>query len=209
MSGEHESESQRRRTEVVARMYKESPSSADAELFSRMREALMPFIKSHPVFRALSNFMGEEDVLQEVLLRFLERRALDRFEDRGPGSLRAYVKKFADRVLRDLLRSCIAKKRGGEAEVGEVDSGVREAAPGPSTVVRHADHMAWCRDALPEQQSEAWELHVENGLDFEEIAGRLKCTAAAVRGRVFRAIIRLVDLGLLKRPEDEVDDDEG
>lgn len=190
------------RTEVYVTRFRDAESSgAGQELFSRLRRALGPYVSSHPVFRALRRWSSEEDLVQEVLLSLLDRDALERFQDRGPGSLRAYVKKHADGTLRDMLRRCTSQRRGGGVEVNEIDSRIPGVEPNPSSAVRHDDLLEECVANLPESQADAWHAHVVKGMGFDEIARESGCTPSAVRGRVFRAINRLIELELIRRPK--------
>lgn len=192
------------RTEDLNRRHQQGSESAGRELFPRLEESLRPAVRRHPLFRLLATQLEVDDVLNELWGRLLAGDTLGRFEDRGPGSLRAYVRTCLQGVLVDLVRRSRSSKALPPGHAPGPADGLRGTpvepaapGPGPATVTDFRDLFERCRAALPPGQREVWCLRSEEGLEFEEIARRTGQTAAAARGHYHRARARLVELGIL------------
>lgn len=197
-------------TELLVSRFLGGNAMAADRLFRNLERSLRPLVRFHPLFRSLRGRMTEDDVLGELWKTLLERDSLEHFDDRGPGSLRAWLRGVLDRLMTDLARRGGAmKRRGGELphsldgssstarRAGQVAGG----APGPATIARVGDFADRCLRALPQREAEVWELRVLRELEFDEIASKLGCTPASARGLLHRARARLVELGILDSPE--------
>ncbi len=194
------------RSEELVRRHRTGDSAAGRELFPRMEVVLRARIRASAIFRRLQPDLDEQDVLNELWRRLLERDALARFEDRGPHSLRAFLRAALDLTLQDLLRRRLAGKRGrpplslDETQAaGRMREDLASPGAGPVTVVLRRDYLEHLLAALPEREARVFELRAREGLDFEAIGARLGLSAAAARGLAHRAHERLVTLGLLSK----------
>jgi len=124
---------------------------------------------------------------------------LERFEDRGPGSLRNYLGAILDSAVLDLVRRQGAVRRGGGERVGSMQSQgdrtsslrVPDAAPTPTSEARAAEVAARIEALLPPREFVVWRLRHNAGLDFPEIGRRLDISADAARALHGRARARL------------------
>jgi len=193
-------------TEFLNERHLEGDEEASSKLFLRLRRSLVAIVRNHSLFPALRARHGEEDVVGELWTRLFSSDAFERFEDRGPGSLRAFVYSALDHLMVDLTRRAGADKRGGGRLPKRLDKTGSETTevhrpeargPGPVTLAGIQDWMGNCEEALDGRELEAWSLRTREGLDFGAIAERLGCTESAARGVMHRAIKRLMDEGLL------------
>jgi len=181
--------------------------AGDAEaaraLFGRHRQELLSRAQSHRLMRRLKNHVTAEDMVDEVFLRALSSGLLQRFEDRGKGSLMGGLYTVLDRTLKDAVRRHLdTDKRGRDVDLQTLDEASQRAVAGalrapdptPTSRVRANDLLELCRTALPPREWDVWRrLHVE-GQDYATIAAQLSLTEAAVRGLVYRARERIVTL---------------
>src|ERR1700722_4826218 len=105
----------------------------------------------------------------------------------------------ADQWLFGIARNVL----GSSYRAGRVEAKARERlGMGRLVVDDHAAHAiarlsengeeaAQALAALPEEQRQAIEARVVEGLDYEEIAGQLRCSRAVVRQRVSRGLSTL------------------
>lgn len=130
------------------------------------------------------------DVVQDALLRTIRR--LSRFEARGHGALRAYLRSAVDNRVRDEFR---AIRRHGIPE--EIDEATVDTAASPFDLAALGEAEAQYRAALKRLSDRDRELivaHVELGYSNEQIAvmtGRGRADSARVA--VSRALQRLAD----------------
>jgi RNA polymerase sigma-70 factor (ECF subfamily) len=130
------------------------------------------------------------DLVQETVIDTLKH--LDRFEYRGEGALRAYLRQAVTNRIRNELRRVARRGTRESLDSGWEcdDTSPLEAAIGRETLDRY--EAALCR--LEPEQREAVVLRVELGLSYEEIAAILKKpTANAARMTVARVLVRLAE----------------
>jgi RNA polymerase sigma-70 factor (ECF subfamily) len=135
--------------------------------------------------------MDTDDLVQVTLLRTVQR--LDRFRDRGRGSLLAYLRGAVLNQIRDEVRRATRFPSDGEPSHEFRDPRVDplEAVIGRQAVAVYEDALA---QLLPEQQ-EAVLLRIEMGCSYQEIAEALgRPSANAARLLTSRALARLVEL---------------
>lgn len=177
--------------------------ACESRLFGELSIVLRHEARAHRLMPLLRRSASEEDVVNEAWVRFYSARAYERFEDRGPGSLRRFLVVIVDRVLHDWLRRASAGKRiaGGEAlslesladggdsrEIGVAQS--RE--PTPTKSVRDGELLALVREALDERERLVWErIEVEQRSSIE-VAHELGISDSAVRGVIHRARAKLI-----------------
>jgi len=178
---------------------------AERQLFHKLWRFLLERTRRSPSWSALQGSMEVEDAAQGLWLTLFRRDSLAGFEDRGEGSLRAWLACCLERHLVDTLRRLTAEQRGGGAPLVSLE-GADSSRPGPipaspdpgaSTIVRFTEWAQRCRQALTPREHRVWCLRVDDELDFEEIGERLGMTASAARGLHLRARERLQALELL------------
>lgn len=178
-------------------------AEAERALFGRHRAELLARAQSHRLTRRLRGQVTAEDMVDEVFLRALSSGLLQRFEDRGKGSLMGALYTVLDRTLKDAVRRHLGTDKRGqdvgfvsldEASLRAAGGGLRAPDPTPTSRVRANDLLDLCRTALPPREWDVWRrLHVE-GQDHATIAAQLSLSEAAVRGLVYRARERIVTL---------------
>jgi RNA polymerase sigma-70 factor (ECF subfamily) len=153
-------------------------------------------LRAHPQYALLASRVDPEDIVQDVWTRTLRPGALDGFEHRGRGSLRAYLLKVLDCTVTDTLRRNGAQKRGGQ--IPHVPLGTRpdehtpplevpSPDPTPTQVARTHELADRFEQSLEEPARTMWQLAERDGLSYEDIARRLGVTSAVVRGMLHRA----------------------
>ena len=185
------------RTEVERRAYLAGDLAAGERLFARHRPALLACARRHRLARALRPYCSAGEIVHEVYLRFLPRLA--EFEAYGPGKLQAYLGDMVKSTMVSRWRHENAQRRrpnGPTVSCGEGEESVDVPAPDPtpSEAPRYRELVALCREALPLEEREVWELVDLEGLTSVEAGERLQLTDAAVRGRLMRARKRLAPI---------------
>ncbi len=175
---------------------------AERRLFEAHRERLLAGARRHSLFRRLRSLVSADDVVQEVLWRSLSSRLLSRFEDRGRGSLDSLLDTVLDRTLVDMARRSNAQKRGGlhtSFRIDTVESNDHPALAGmeartatPSSDLRAADLLRFCRDHLEEEEWTIWHAVEIEGLDTSLVGEERGISASAIRARLFRARQKLI-----------------
>lgn len=166
-------------------------------LHSRLSPLLTARIRSHRAWRRLAGVADLDDVLQETWRRALPS-ALQRFQDRGPGALRALLAKAADRTVVDMLRRSTAKRRGPGQCVELQDESLGQHMPGrprtatPTSQARATELEETAQRLLSPREIEVWELVELQGYTREEAAFATRTTASAVRGLLLRARTKLI-----------------
>ena len=171
----------------------ESPPDSKFLKFLRMmaRARLGPR-SGNPLRRAFSS----GDIVHRVLMRFYGRRR--EFRGRTWPELAAYFSKLVDHETKDAARRARTQKRDvSRLEALSAADAVASAHPSPSSIAgafegagRDADRLRRRIESLPEGLRAVVTLMIE-GLDYAEIADRLKIKESAVRQRASRAIRRL------------------
>ncbi len=128
----------------------------------------------------LSNRQDAEDVLQEVFLKFLQRRPVFPAEEQ----CRAWLMTVTANQCRDLLRSPWRRR------VGELQEAQGFSAPEAET---HPEVAAALRQLAPKDRAVVYLFYYEE-LPTKEIAAILRMTDSAVRTRLSRAREKLKDL---------------
>ena len=177
---------------------------ASRELFERHREVLLRRTRGHGSMRALRHATAPEDIVDEVFLRALSSGFLERFEDRGRGSLGRALFTILDRTLADACRRYGSLKRQANAGTLSLDgedaggripdhaSRLASEDPTPTSAARAAELIELCERLLDVREWEFWRLAEVEGLDSPDIARRCGVSDSAVRGVLFRARAKLV-----------------
>ena len=170
----------------------------DPGLFLRLRRGLLVEVAGHVLFDAVGRHHTAEDVVNELWASVFERGSLARFQDRGPGSLRAWFYRAIDHQMVDLFRRSHATKRGGggadrllESSMVDARRPSSESRVGPAASAELRDLISFCASELPRNQAEVWRLRAQEGRDFAAIGAQLDITASAARGLFRRAIEKL------------------
>lgn len=133
------------------------------------------------------------DIVQDVLMQTLKR--IDRFEDRGKGALKAYLRQAVDNRIRDVMRS--VSRRPVESLDEEAALELPSRGPSPldhaAAAERERNYKA-ALDALSEEERLLIVGRVELGYNYEQLAlVSNRPTAEAARLAVRRAIVRLAE----------------
>lgn len=147
---------------------------------------------------AMKRHVGTEDLIQQVFAKAFTDVA--KFEYRGPGSFRAWLRSMGDFRLRDAIKEMQRKKRGGDRirvePVGSTNSACDVMAmiagddPTASRVMRHAEAEQAMRLAiaeLPEDYREVIRLRYFQRKSIEDTAAVMGRSKASVRALTDRA----------------------
>jgi RNA polymerase sigma-70 factor (ECF subfamily) len=177
--------------------------AAQAAVFGPHRAQLLAQTRGHPLMRFLRQTTTPDDLVDEVFLRALGSGLLQRFEDRGPGSLRKVLTRVLERTLLDACRRLGAAKRApslwADPLSGASDDGEAGTPPQlshwttPTSRARIDELMGRCRRILSEREFAAWILVEVDELDSTAAGKRLDLSPSAVRGLVSRARDKLVE----------------
>lgn len=173
--------------DMVARV-KVGDRSAGDEFYRRYRDELLLTIRAGmgPRLRAA---MDSEDLLQSVALEALEQ--LQKFEPRGPGTLRAFLNRVVRSKLVDRARGLAARKRSGAVPLTDE----LEADVSGKTEVRYSDPRYEALEqallALPADLREVIRMRRFDGMPSKDIASRTGRSDASVRKLYSRAMARL------------------
>ncbi len=177
--------------------------------FERLAEPFRRELKLH-CYRMLGSVHDAEDLVQETFLRAW--RGFGRFDDRGPGALRAWLYRIATNACLDALAGKPARllppQRGPDTSVPPPDipatelawlepypdaelDGIADAAPGPEAryAAREAVQLAFVAviQQLPPRQRAVLLLREVLGWSAAESAELLGGTVASVNSALQRA----------------------
>ncbi len=143
--------------------------------------------------------VGASDVVQDTFAAAFA--SIDRFEDRGPGSFRAWLYEIFEHKAADPRRRFLeAQKRDVRREVAGDASGTREdrqprsPSPSPSAEAMRneaKERLSRAFARLSNDDATVIRLVHEEGIAFEEIGRRMERSAAAARQLYGRAVRRL------------------
>ncbi len=143
--------------------------------------------------------MSAADLLQEAWLVAFQRR--QDFQDRGAGSLRAWLLGIVDLKARETLRRHDAAMRATDREVTRTERPATGAFagddPSPSAVAMSAERIERVRRAMHElsdDDREVLQLGLEEGLPLREVAVRMNRSRDAVKKLYWRALRRLKEV---------------
>jgi RNA polymerase sigma-70 factor (ECF subfamily) len=166
-------------------------SRAVGELFHRHRRVLTLWARGR-LPRWARSVSDTADMVQDVLLNTFRR--LDRFENRGKGALRAYLRQAVMNRINDEKRR-VMRPPTGELEEGVFD--LPETGPTPFDATADAERQRRYKTALASLSEDERVLIVgrmELGYTYEQlalIAGR--ATPEAARVAVRRAVVKLAE----------------
>jgi RNA polymerase sigma-70 factor (ECF subfamily) len=176
------------RTLELVQKLQRGETAAFSELYGRFRDDLLFAIRVR-MGAGLRAAMQSEDVLQSVALDAFQ--ALPGFQDRGKGSLRAFLRRLVENKLRDRARGLAARKRSGSVPL---DDALAEQIAVPALPTYHDaryDRLERALAALPAEMREIVLLRRIDGLDSKSAAERMGRSDDAVRKLYSRAIARL------------------
>ena len=138
-----------------------------------------------------------DDLAQEVLLVVF--REVAKFDRRGPGAFRAWLRTILVRIRDQALRHLTADKRDVDREEPLPGDSARGSelhqlqTPAEVRVPRDEliEGMNRVLDFLEDRDQQLLRLHYVDGLTFEQVATRLGQNAAALRQRAHRLLERL------------------
>lgn len=169
--------------EALARRAREGDREAYDALFATAAERLALYLRLR--FPAAE----EEDLLQDVYLRAHER--FDAFEDRGRGSVLAWLCSIANARGVDELRRRGVRESGGPSVARALEL-AHDPRTGPFTAAGRVEARAAVTAAiaaLPDEQRECLLDHVFEGLSQAEIAERRGMSSSAVQRHVASALV--------------------
>jgi RNA polymerase sigma factor (sigma-70 family) len=160
--------------------------TAAAALVARYEPALTRMIRVRLVDQRLRKLHGESDIFQSVMGSFFVRAALGQYELREPEDLL--------KLLAVMVRNKVAEKarrrdvvRESEPADGERAALVASPEASPGKVIELRQLAEAARARLGPELMEIVALR-EEGLDWNEIAGRVGGSPEAVRKRLARAV---------------------
>lgn len=178
----------------------------DAEALERLTVVHLPILlaraREHPLRRHLRSRPDPSDLVHDVFTRVLSSGLLERFEHRGPGSLRNVLYRVLDRTILDALRFERACKRSANvapAPRDETSAGTAALArhmddrePSPTSAARRNEWIASCRRILTDREWTVWSAVDIDERTPAEVARSLGDGESAVRGVLFRARARIL-----------------
>ncbi|MDP6540134.1 MAG: hypothetical protein QF903_02000 [Planctomycetota bacterium] len=192
------------RTEEVLGHWRRGDLEARRRLFFKLRRFLIGRVRTSVSWPALRARETPEDVAHDLLVSLFQRERFATFEDRGEGSLRAWLDCCLQQYMVDMVRRQSTRRAGEGRAPLPLDGGgsdhraIDPAAsdPGASTLLFYEDWKARILAALPAREELVWRLRVDEELDYNTISEREDITPEGARGLFFRARRRLRDLGL-------------
>jgi RNA polymerase sigma factor (sigma-70 family) len=158
-------------------------------LFARFEPELRRFAHGR-LPRWARDMTDTPDLVQETLLRTFKQ--IERFDDRGEGALRAYMRQALMNRIRDELRRAARRPPGQPLSA---DAPNQEPSPLEAAIGREAvDHFDAALASLNDADRELVIARVELGMSYPEIAACSgRSSANAARMAVVRAILRLTE----------------
>jgi RNA polymerase sigma factor (sigma-70 family) len=183
--------------------YRAGDLRAERRLFERFRDVLLVRARANSLFRTHGRHVSAEDVVQEVFWRAVSSGLLQRFEDRGSGSLERALGVVLERTLVDTARRLGAQKRATEGQAVELESlahddrrrgerGLVSPEATPTSRARASELIQESRAQLDDNEWDVWRMVELDGIAQVEVAGLTGSTLAAVRGTLFRAREKLI-----------------
>jgi RNA polymerase sigma-70 factor (ECF subfamily) len=187
--------------ELIARI-RSGDEAAARELVSRYEPTIRRTIRVRLRDPRLGRVLDSMDICQSVLGSFFFRAALGQFELVEPVQLLKLLTRMARNKLANQVHHEQAGRRDYRRTAGEIeDKPVAAAGLSPSEQVAGDELIQEARRRLSEEERRLLDLRQE-GLDWKEIARRLKGDPDALRMRLGRGIDRVAqELGLEDKPE--------
>jgi RNA polymerase sigma factor (sigma-70 family) len=138
------------------------------------------------------------DIVQDALFQTFRR--LDRFEDRGKGALRAYLRQAVENRIHDVMRA-VARRPVDALDSGEMQLPAHGPSPFDQTAIAERERRyKMALDTLSEEERHLVVGRLELGFTYEQlalIANRPTPDAArvAVRRAVTKLAERMADMG--------------
>jgi len=157
-------------------------------------------VRANPRFRRSGLDLTAQDIASDALMRALRSETVlsGRFESRGIGAFRGYVRSMIDSVIADEVSRRLAQKRGGRLVHEALSdsyrpSQLRERDPRtPSREVSSREQVELHLARLEPLERQVVILHVYERCDFPEIAARLGGSDSSHRSRFDRARRKLL-----------------
>lgn len=135
--------------------------------------------------------LDSEDLVQSTFLAAVN--GLDKFEHKGPGSLKAWLKQILTYRIQEKLRHNFADKRDirKHTDVAALDSQLDDASLSPGDAVLFAEEQARYIDAIAELPENERVVLIATKIEGESVAAlaaRLSLTESTVRRRRAHAI---------------------
>lgn len=149
----------------------------------------------HFLYRMVQNQAVSEELAQEVFLRVYRSRAT--YEPTA--KFTTWLFRIATHVALNSIRDRKNEKGHQSLDEEMLDGAERQLADRQCTVEQEMVHEVKLREvrqaieALPQKQRAAVLMHKYEGLDYQQIAGVLKCSESAVKSLLFRAYESLRD----------------
>jgi RNA polymerase sigma-70 factor, ECF subfamily len=141
----------------------------------------------------------EREIMRYLLRSTHEREdALDLFQETWLRAYRAYPQLDSAKGLRPWLfriatNLCLNRARDRLRRARVINDEIRAGSEGISTSGAHDGvmHLKSLIARLPNKQRQALVMRKFGGLDYEEIAAALGCSAAAARANIYQAMKKL------------------
>ena len=160
----------------ILRLFRDGDPAAHRILYDKYSALLYAVC-----LRYVSEEMAAEDVLQESFIAIFDR--IGSFEERGKGSLKAWMVRIAVNLCLKHLRNT-SRFRFEELETAEVPNEPETESLGPDLL------MGFIR-SLPDGYRAVFNMFVIEGMSHKEIAGILGITESTSASQLHRAKARL------------------
>lgn len=151
-------------------------------LYRRYRNGLFRFI-----VRQVSSDAVAEELFQDVWLKIINARDSYRVEA-----------KFSTYIFTIARRRIIDHYRGQQRKPVELDSDIAGRTIDPESQtgeaaehLQHLERFARALNGLPDEQREAFLLHIEGGMDIDQIAAVMQVKREAAKSRLRYAVNKL------------------
>lgn len=173
--------------------------SAAAELVRMYLPEIRRAVRVRLTDPRLRRVLDSADVCQSVFANFFLRVSLGEYDLNRPEDLAALLIAMARNRLLDHVRNLQSQKRDQRRMVADGDQamqGVVDSCDSPSRIVADRDLMAEVRRRMTTEELQLADLRAA-GLDWNEIAVKLKGNPDSLRKKLTRAVDRITtELGL-------------
>ena len=171
--------------EVLARLLRDESEASWRSFLARFEPILLATIARAARARGVRLGADDRNDIRGSFLAMLlanDRRPLRAFDPTRGVKPAAWIAMLADRHAIDCLRARRSRARCGDA-LPLRDAGLEAPAPTPEDVLLRVERIERLRSAaatLARRQRQLYTLHVEQGLELAEVAGRMGTTLQTV-----------------------------
>lgn len=175
-------------------------STALEQLLLRYYDRLYNYVRLQ-MNPSLARRVGPEDILQHTYLKAF--KAIDSFEPRSGYSFFAWLKRIADNERKDQIRKVVREPVAAPTPTHDEGSSyfdmagrIADSDPTATVMARRKELISVLQvtiTGLKPEYRQAIELRYIKGLEFDEVARRMKISDGQLRGLLHRARRRVKD----------------